>query len=97
MFYVHPDAWATVIAVLIICIGIFASITSKLRVKRTKADKLWYANELSLSIFAAVMAWDMHPHLPLPEWITRTVFTGVAAYLGSRFIQIIRDKMTKQL
>lgn len=91
MFHVDPDAWATVIAVLVICISIFASITGKLRKRRSPADLLWYSSELSMAILAAILAWDMHPYLPLPEFMTRIVFTAVAVHVSTRFVQYLGE------
>lgn len=91
MFHVDPDAWATLIAVLVVCISIFASLTSKLRKRRSPADLLWYASELSMAILAALLAWDMHPYLPLPEFMTRTVFTAIAVHVSTRFIQYLGE------
>jgi FtsH-binding integral membrane protein len=96
MFHVDPDAWATIVAVLIVCISIFVSIARKLQRKRKKAPLLWYTVEIGTSLLAALMAYEMHPHMTaiLPGWMTQAVFMGVCVHMGSRLIQKLEDKTT---
>ncbi len=94
MFHVDPDAWANVVAVLMVLVSIVASLTRKLIKKRKKADVLWYIAEVSSSILVALIAWEMHPYLTiLPEWATRGIFAALAVHAGARFVQTLEDKL----
>lgn len=94
MFHVDPDAWANVVAVIMVLTSMVASITRKLIKKRKKADVLWYSAEVSSSVLVALIAWEMHPYMTiLPEWATRGIFTAIAVHAGARFIQQLQDRI----
>lgn len=90
MFHVDPDAWATVVGVLIVCVSLFVAIARKVQKRMTKPTILWLSIEIGTHVLAALMAFEMYPHLPevmKPDWMTRAIFVGMAVWLGGKFIQ----------
>lgn len=93
MFHVDPDAWANVIAAVIVCVSIFNSIVKKLARKRTKANAIWYYTEVSSALLTALIAWEMYPFVTLVhDLVPQSVYTAVAVHAGARFIQKLQDK-----
>lgn len=89
MFHVDPSAWATVVGVLIVCISLFVAIAKKVERKLNKPTLLWLSIQIGTHILAALMAYEIYPHIPTvvkPDWMTRTIFVALAAWLGSKFI-----------
>lgn len=95
MVFTSPDAWATVIAVIMVCISIMTVLADKIEEKR-KTETIsiyWLASELGASLTAAYIAWEIHPHITfMPMLVTRPVFTVLAIHGGIRFIHAIRNK-----
>ena len=90
MFHVDPDAWATIIGVAIVCVSLFVAIARKVQSRLTKPTVLWLSIEIGTHILAALMAYEIYPHLPeaiVPNWMTRAIFVGLAVWLGGKFIQ----------
>lgn len=90
MFHVDPDAWATVVGVMIVCVSLFVAVARKVQKKMTKPTVLWLSVEIGTHLLAALMAYEIYPHLGealTPEWMTRPIFVGLAVWLGSKFIQ----------
>lgn len=93
MFHIDPDAWANVVAAVIVCVSIFNSIVKKLSRKRSKANATWYYTEVSSSVLVALIAWEMYPFVTLVhDLIPRSVYTALAVHAGARFIQKLQDK-----
>ena len=95
MFVMTPDAWATVVAGLMICITIVTVFAEKLDEKR-RTDVVsipWAISQIGSSIIAAFIAWEVHPHITwMPVLITKPVFTVLAVHGGVVFIRAVRDK-----
>ena len=88
MFHVDPDAWAIIIAAVIVCVSIFNSIVKKLARKKSKANAMWYYSEVSSSLLVALVAWEMYPFVTLVhDLVPQSVYTAVAIHAGARFIQ----------
>lgn len=94
MFNLSTDAWANVVAVIMVLVAILSSITRKLTKRNGQANFLWYLTEISSAVFSALLAWQMYPSITfLPAWITHGVFTALATYSGTRFVHIIQDRI----
>lgn len=94
MFHIDPDAWANVMAAVMVCVSIFNSIVRKLSKKRSRANMLWYYTEVSSSLLVALVAWEMYPFLTLiHDVMPQGVYTAVAVHAGARFIQKLQDKI----
>ena len=96
MFVISPDAWATVIAVIMICITIVTVLAEKIEEKRRTEtiSKTWLVYEIGTTIIAAYVAWEVHPHIEwMPVLVTKPVFTVLAIHGGMSFIRGIRMKV----
>ena len=95
MFVISPDAWATVVAVVIICITIVTVFASKLEEKKRNdvISKAWVTYEIGTSIITAYIAWEVHPHITwMPVLVTQPVFTVLAIHGGVSLLSAIRAK-----
>lgn len=94
MFHIDPDAWANLIAAVIVCVSIFNSIVKKLARRRSKANAMWYYSEVSSSVLIALVAWEMYPFVTLVhDLVPQSVYTAIAIHAGARFIQKLQDKI----
>lgn len=95
MFRVDPDAWATVIAVLIVSISIFISIARKLERKVKRPSIYWLVTEIGISMLTALIAFEIYPNLVtlLPPWMTKNVFMALSIWMGAKFIQKLERKI----
>ena len=95
MFRVDPDAWATVIALVIVSVSVFVSLARKLERKVKKPTLYWLATEIGISLITALIAYEIYPNLMplLPPWMTRNVFLALAIWMGARFIQKIEKNI----
>lgn len=97
MFVISPDAWATVVAVVIICVTIVTVFATKLEEKKRTdvISKAWVVSEIGTSIVAAYVAWEVHPHITwMPVLVTQPVFTVLAIHGGISFLSAVRNKTT---
>lgn len=97
MFVISPDAWATVVAVVIICVTIVTVFATKLEEKKRTdvISKAWVVSEIGTSIIAAYVAWEVHPHITwMPVLVTQPVFTVLAIHGGISFLSAVRNKAT---
>ena len=46
MFHVDPDAWATVVGVMIVCVSLFVAVARKVQKKMSLNQKEFYFKEL---------------------------------------------------
>lgn len=96
MFVISPDAWATVIAVIIICITIVTVIASKWeeRQRSNTISKAWLISEIGTSIITAYIAWEIHPFVTwMPVLVTQPVFTVLVIHGGIVSLAAIRNKV----
>lgn len=86
---------STIVAVIVVCITILTVIAGKIeeRSKTAKISLTWLMYEVGSSLIAGYVAWDIYPYLPMPSFLTRTVFVVLAIHGGVRFIEFIKNKV----
>lgn len=86
---------ADVVAVVMVCITLLTVISGKIeeRLATGRISVPWLINEVGASLIAGYIAWEVYPHLPTPDFVTRTVFVMLAVHGGARVIVFFRDKV----